>query len=148
MKLSEKLNDDYKVALKAGDKARVETLRLLRSQLKDVAIAKQGEATAEEEMAVLANAAKKRRESIKAYRDAGRSDLLEKEAAELTIISTYLPEQLSDDKLNEIVNIVIQETGASGPKDMGKVMGKIMPRVKGQADGNLIKQFVQDKLTS
>lgn len=146
MNLQEKLNEDYKAAMKSGDKLRVETLRLLRAQLKDAQISKMQALTPEEEIAALSNAAKKRREAIDMYKQGGRNDLLEKEMAELAIISAYLPQALSAEELAQIIDAAIKETGAAAAGDLGKVMGKIMPQVKGRADGKLVQQMVRQRL--
>lgn len=148
MNLQEKLNEDYKAAMKSGDKLRVETLRLLRAQLKDAKINKMEALTPEEEIAALSNAAKKRREAIEMYKQGGRNDLLEKEAAELVIISSYLPQALSAEEITQIIDTAIKETGAAAAGDLGKVMGKIMPLVKGRADGKLVQQMVRERLGS
>ncbi len=148
MNLQEKLNEDYKTAMKGGDKLRVETLRLLRAQLKDAKINKMEALTPEEEIAVLSNAAKKRREAIDMYKQGGRNDLLEKEAAELAIISAYLPQALSAEEVAQIIDTAIKDTGAAAASDIGKVMGKIMPQVKGRADGKMVQQMVRERLSS
>lgn len=146
MTLSEQLNEDYKAAMKSGDKARVETLRLLRAQLKQEQIDKMHALSPDEEIAALSNAAKKRREAIASYRQAGREDLAQQEAAELAIISHYLPQGLSNEELAKIIDTAIAETGSVAPSDLGKVMGKIMPLIKGRADGKLAQQMVREKL--
>lgn len=146
MNLQEKLNEDYKAAMKSGDKLRIETLRLLRAQLKDAQINKMQALTPEEEIAALSNAAKKRREAIELYKQGGRDDLLEKEAAELAIISSYLPQALSTEEITQIIDTAIKETGSTAAGDLGKVMGKIMPQVKGRADGKLVQQMVRERL--
>jgi hypothetical protein len=146
MTLLERLSEDYKAAMKSGDKLRVETLRLLRSQLKDEQIDKRRALTAEEEIGALANAAKKRREAIEMYKQGGRDDLLEKEMAELAIISAYLPQALSAEELAQIIDAAIKETGAAAAGDLGKVMGKIMPQIKGRADGKMAQQMVRERL--
>jgi len=146
MTLSERLNEDYKAAMKSGDKARVDTLRLLRAQMKQEQIDKMRTLSPEDEMAVLSNAAKKRREAIASYKQAGRDDLLEKEAAELAIISNYLPQALSAEELAQIIDSAIKETGSTAAGDLGKVMGKIMPQIKGRADGKTAQQMVREKL--
>lgn len=146
MNLQDKLNEDYKAAMKSGDKLRIETLRLLRAQLKDAKISKMEALTPEEEIAALSNAAKKRREAIEMYKQGGRNDLLEKEAAELAIISAYLPQALSAEEVARIIDTAIKETGAAAAGDMGKIMGKIMPQVKGRADGKMVQQMVRERL--
>jgi uncharacterized protein YqeY len=146
MTLAEKLNEDYKTAMKSGQKVRFETLRLLKAQLKQEQIDKMKTLAPEEEMAVLANAAKKRREAIESYRQAGRQDLMAKEQAELDIITGYLPQALSTEELAQIIDAAIRETGSSAASDLGKVMGKIMPQIKGRADGKIAQQMVRERL--
>jgi uncharacterized protein YqeY len=146
MNLQEQLNEDYKAAMKSGDKLRVETLRLLRAQLKDAKINKMEALTPEEQIAALTNTAKKRREAIDMYKQGGRTDLLEKEAAELAIISSYLPQALSTEEIAQIIDTAIKETGSAAAGDLGKVMGKIMPQVKGRADGKMVQQMVRERL--
>jgi uncharacterized protein YqeY len=104
--------------------------------------------TPEEEIAALTNAAKKRREAIEMYKQGGRNDLLEKESAELAIISAYLPQALSAEEVAQIIDTAIKETGAAAAGDIGKVMGKIMPQVKGRADGKMVQQMVRERLSS
>ncbi len=146
MTISERLNEDYKAAMKSGDKTRVETLRLLRAQMKQEQIDKMRVLSPEDEIAVLANAAKKRREAIESYRQAGRDDLLAKESAELAVISHYLPQRLSNEELAQIIDAAIKETGSTAAGDLGKVMGKIMPQIKGRADGKVAQQMVRERL--
>ncbi len=146
MALLDKLSEDLKTAMKSGDKVRVETVRLLRGQLKDFRINQQHEPSAEEEVGVLVSAAKKRREAIEAYTKAGRQDLAEKEAAELAVISEYLPKGLTQEEIVAIIEAAIKEVGATGAGEVGKVMGKIMSQVKGRADGKLVQQLVRERL--
>lgn len=146
MALLDKLSEDLKTAMKSGDKVRVETVRLLRGQLKDFRINQQHEPSAEEEVGVLVSAAKKRREAIEAYTKAGRQDLAEKEAAELAVISEYLPKGLTQEEIVAIIEAAIKEAGATGAGEVGKVMGKIMSQVKGRADGKLVQQLVRERL--
>lgn len=146
MALLDKLSEDLKAAMKSGDKVRVETVRLLRGQLKDFQINKQHAPSVDEEMEVLMSAAKKRREAITAYRNAGRDELAEKESAELAVISSYLPQALAPAEIEALVTAAIQEIGATGAGDLGKVMGKIMPQIKGRADGKMVQQLVRERL--
>jgi len=147
MSILEKLTEDMKAAMKSGDKEKLSTIRLLRGRLKDAAIAKQGELSEDEEIQVLTSAAKKRRESIKAYTEAGRMDLAEKEQRELEVIQTYLPQALSAEEVEKIVDQVIEEVGAQTMKDMGKVMPVVMAKVKGRADGKQVNELVRKKLS-
>lgn len=129
-------------ALKAGDRERVGTLRLVVSELQKAA--KAGDS---DEIAVLQRERKRRLESAEAYREAGRDDLADAEEREAAMIDGYLPEQLSDDELRAIVGDVVAETGASSPKEMGQVMSAAMPKVKGRADGKRVSAIVKELLT-
>ena len=128
-------------ALKAGDRERVGTLRLVVSELQKAA--KGGDS---DEIAVLQRERKRRLESAEAFREAGRDDLADAEEREAELIDEYLPEQLSDDDLRAIVGDVVAETGAASPKDMGKVMSAAMPKVKGRADGKRVSAIVKELL--
>jgi uncharacterized protein YqeY len=132
--------------MKAGDKGRAELIRGLKSDIKYKEIEKKQPLTEEEVLAVLSSAAKRRKDSIEQFAKGGREDLVAKETAELNMISAYLPQQMGDDQLLEIVIATISETGASGPNDLGKVMKEIMPKVKGRADGNKVRQMIATKL--
>ena len=147
MSVLDRLTEDMKTALKSGDKNRLSTIRLLRGQIKDAAIDKRSDLTEPEEIDALSNAAKKRRESIQAYSDAGRQDLVEKEQKELEIIQSYLPAQLSQEELLSIIDTTIDQVGAMTPNDMGKVMQAVMAQVKGRADGKLVNELVRKKLS-
>ncbi len=146
MTIEEKITEDVKTAMKAGDKLVVNTLRNLRAQIKDFRIEKQSDLTDEDVRKVLTSAAKKRRESIEMYRQGNRQDLVDAESAELEIIQRYLPRQMSDEEVQAVVDEVIASSGATGEKDMGRVMGAIMPRVKGKADGKVIQTKVREAL--
>ncbi|RMF61283.1 MAG: GatB/YqeY domain-containing protein, partial [Calditrichaeota bacterium] len=131
MSIQEKLTEDLKAAMKAKDALRVETIRMLRAQMKDRQIAKGEELTEEDEIAVLTNAAKKRREAIELYKQSDRTDLLQKEEQELAILSAYLPEQMGREEIEAQVEKIIAEVGASSVKDLGKVMSVAMKSLKG-----------------
>lgn len=148
MSMQAKLMDDMKAAMKAGDKLRLETIRGIRSQMKNYEIDKGHPLTEEDEIQVLLSAAKKRRESIEQFRQVNRLDRAAEEEKELEIIQSYLPKQMSEDEIVNLVNQVIQEVGATSSRDMGKVMGKIMPQIKGKADGKVVQGIVQQKLAS
>ena len=148
MSIQQKLMDDMKAAMKAGEKLRLETVRGLRAQFKNLEIDKGHPLTDEEEMQALMSAAKKRKESIEQFKAVNRLDRAAEEEKELEIIHSYLPEQLSEEKIAELVDQVIKEVGATSPGDMGKVMGKIMGQVKGRADGRLVQTVVQQKLAA
>lgn len=135
-----------KSAMKSQDKVKVNALRLLISDLKYARISSNEDLTDEQEMAVVLSAAKKRKESIESYKTGGRDDLLAKEEQELKIISEYLPEQMSEEEVIAEIESVIAETGASSMKDLGRVMGMAMKKLKGKADGSLVQEIVRRKL--
>ncbi|MFQ5863990.1 MAG: GatB/YqeY domain-containing protein [bacterium] len=147
MGLQEQLIEDMKVAMKAGDKVRLNTVRMIRAQIKDEQIAKGDALTEDEEISVLINAAKKRKEAIEHYEKSERKDLLEKEKRELEIISNYLPKQLTEEEVEKIVAQVIDEVGAETLRDIGKVMSAAMKQLKGKADGKLVQDMVRKKLS-
>lgn len=146
MSLLDKLTEDMKTALKAGQKDRLSTIRLLRGYIKNASIDQRKELTEAEEIAILTNAAKKRKESIEAYSQAGRTDLVDKETAELELIQEYLPQPLSDEEIDQIVSAAINEVGAESMKDLGKVMPVAMRMAAGRADGKQINAVVRQKL--
>ena len=146
MEIQEKIQDDMKAALKSGDKLVLETLRMLRAQMKNVTIAKGEDLSEEDVFGILSKEVKKRKESIKLYNEGGREELAEKEEKEMKILTAYMPEELSTEELDTIVSKAISETNAEDLKDMGKVMGAVMPQVKGRADGKVIQDLVKTKL--
>ena len=143
MSLTEKLLEDQKLAMKSRDELRLSTIRLLRSSVSYAQIAKGGDLTDDEVLEVLSREAKRRREAIDAAVSGGRSDVVEKESAELEIITTYLPEQLDETEIETIAKEIAAQIGASGPNDRGKVMGPLMKRIRGKADGNLAGLVVE-----
>jgi hypothetical protein len=147
MTLLDTLNSDLKDALQGGQRERADLIRNLKSDLKYREIEKRESLTEEEMIAVLASAAKKRREAIEQYQAAGRDDLVQREQGQLDLINHYLPQPLSENELLELIDAAIAESGASGAADMGKVMKLIMPKVKGRAEGNVVRQLVQSRLT-
>ena len=147
MTLNEQINIDLKVAMKSGEKVRLETLRLLRAHM--IELSKRGEGkeiTPEEELSVLMAAMKKRKEAIEIYEKAGRTDLAQQEQAELQVITSYLPKQLTTQEAEEIVLRIIAQTGAGGAKDFGKVMPLAMKELKGKIDGKQVQEMVKAKL--
>ncbi len=146
MSIEAKLLDDMKSALKSGDTTRLETIRMLRAQLKNASLGKQEALPEQEVLAILAKEAKKRKESIDLYRQGGREDLVESETKELVIIEEYLPAALTEQEIDELIGNAIQQSGASGISDMGKVMGLVMAQVKGRADGKMVQNRVRQKL--
>jgi hypothetical protein len=163
--LKEKIQSDFKKALKVKNKAEISTLRLLsaailtREKEKRQKIAKTEQGLSEKELQeksqlsdeevleVLSSEAKKRKEAIQEFEKGGRGDLVQKEKAELKILEKYLPEQLSDEELRDLVQNIIKETGASTLKDLGKVMAVLMPKIKGRADGSRVAKLVREILT-
>jgi uncharacterized protein YqeY len=144
--LSEQLQADMKTAMREGDAHRRDTLRMAVAAVQNAAKDKRADLTDEEALAVLTRQVKTRRESIKAYRDAGRDDLADKEQSEIDVLSPYLPEQLDEDEVRALVAEAVSATGASSPKDIGRVMGALMPKVKGRADGALVSRLVNEEL--
>ena len=142
MALLEQLQSDATAALKSGDRDRAGALRLVVSELQKAEKDGTGD-----EVEVLGRERKRRLESAQAYRDAGRDDLAGTEEGEADMIASYLPEQISDEELHAIVGDAVAQSGASSPKEMGKVMSLVMPQVKGRADGKRVSGAVQEKLT-
>lgn len=148
MSLLQQIDNDLKEALKAGQKERLSVLRGLKSDIKYKQIELGHEMSDADIIGVLTSASKKRKESIEQFKAGGRVDLVAKEEAEFTIIQAYLPEQLSEDKLRQIIKETIAETGANSPKMMGVVMKALLPKVKGMADGKLVSQLVTELLAN
>ena len=146
MSLAETIDEHLIEAMKAGDKKKVTVLRGLKSDLKYKQIETGSDLTEEHMIEVLNSAAKKRREAIEQFRQAGRDDLVEQEDLELEIITGYLPEQLGEQDLREMIQAAIEETGADSPKDIGPVMRVLMPKVKGRADGKQVNRLVAELL--
>jgi uncharacterized protein YqeY len=150
MTLKDRIGEEIKAAMKAKDKIRLETVRGIKKVIlekeSEVRPSGQDELTEEQELAILTQLAKQRRDSIEQYTNAGRNDLAEKEAQELAIIEEYLPAQLSDAEIEAVIDDLIAKSGASGPQDMGKVMGPAMKQMKGQADGARVQAMVKSKL--
>ncbi len=139
----EQVQSDVKDAMKAGERERVHALRLIVSELQKAAKDNGGE-----EIEVLQRERKRRLEAAEAYRDGGRGDAAQAEEREAEIIASYLPAQLSDEDLDAIVGDAVAESGATSPSEMGKVMGLVMPKLQGQADGKRVSAAVREKLTS
>lgn len=147
MSLTEQINNDMKSALKTGRKLELETLRTIRAAILEFEKKAVGATLApDDEIAILSAAVKKRREAIEQYRNAGRVDLAEQETAEMEIIARYLPAPLTEDEIRTLVTDAIAQAGATGPKDLGKVMGPVMKTVKGRADGAAVQAIVRQML--
>jgi len=148
MSLQERIKSDLHQAQKQGDKARVSALRLIISGIQYAEIAKGAALDDAGVISVFNKEVKQRRESIEEFTKGNRSDLVEKEKTELAILLEYLPKQMSRDEIIEIIRKVIVEVGAKGPGDKGKVMSKLMPQVKGKADGREVGSIVGEILST
>jgi uncharacterized protein len=148
MALRNQIQSDLTAAMKAWDTERVATLRMILASIKNLQVAEghTGEVTDSEVQDLLAREAKKRSEAAEAYEQAGRAELADKERRELMIVREYLPEELGEEELASIVDEAIAETGASSPRDLGRVMSKVMPKVKGRADGKHVNTLVRQRL--
>ncbi|HEY9771104.1 MAG TPA: GatB/YqeY domain-containing protein [Coleofasciculaceae cyanobacterium] len=151
MSLKDQIGEDIKTAMKAKDKIRLQTVRSIKKAIldKEVELRPKGQdsLTSEQEIELLSQQAKQRRDSIEQFHNAGRDDLAEKESQELAIIETYLPEQISDRELETIIDDLIAASGSATIKDLGKVMGPAMKQLKGKADGKKIQALVKSKLS-
>lgn len=148
MSLAERLNDDMKQAMRDKDKVRLSVLRMVRSAVKNREIDLGIGATLSEEevLGVVQKELKQRRDSLQAFESAGRTDLIDEVQAEISVLTGYLPEQMSPDALRALVESIIAEVNASSKADTGKVMGRLMPAIRGRADGKLAQQVVQELL--
>lgn len=161
MTLKGKIDQDFKEAFKAKDEARVSTLRMLLAAIKTKEIEKRtrlskteplekleeaSKLNDEEIISVISSEIKRRKEAAEQYQQGGRPELVQKEEAEAKILVSYMPEQLSEEELRGLVKEAIKKSGASGPQEIGKVMGVLMPQVKGKADGGLVSRIVKEEL--
>lgn len=150
MSLKKQLLADLTAAMKAKEADKLTVLRSLKTEIQKVEIAQRKgndvELTDEEVLGVLTKAAKQRKDSIEQFEAASRNDLADKEKFELGIIESYLPKQMSESEIRSLVEEIISKTGASSPSDMGKVMGTLMPKVKGKADGSIVNRIVRELL--
>ncbi len=145
------LQEQLRQSTLAKEELKTSVLRLLLSAINYYEIQKGGagyEATEEDVLSVIQNQAKQRRDSIEQFKNAGRQELADKETKELEILNSYLPAQMGEEEITKLVKEAITQTGASSMADMGKVMGALMPKVKGKADGNLVSSIVKNQLTS
>src|SRR5690606_3177189 len=133
--------------MKARDKEKLSVLRMLKSALQNEQIKKGTELNEEEELSVLSREMKQRRDSLTEFKNADRQDLVEKLENEIVIVESYLPKQLTEEELQSIVQEVIASVNATSTSDFGKVMGAIMPKVKGKADGNAVNRIVKEQLS-
>ena len=147
MSLKDTLTEDLKHAIRQGDQQRKSTLRLVIAAIKNAEIAKRRELEEGELLAIIAKEAKLRREAIAQFEKGNRQDLADQEKAELEILVSYLPEQLSREEIEAKARQIIEEVGATSPAQMGQVMRLLMPLMQGQADGKLVSLVVKDLLT-
>ncbi|PIO48964.1 MAG: glutamyl-tRNA amidotransferase [[Chlorobium] sp. 445] len=150
MTLKERINEDLKAAMKAGDKIRLEAVRAIKKDIieKETAEkrAQRGDLTPEEELEVLTAMVKRRRDSIEQFKQAGRHDLADEEIKQLAVIEQYLPAQLSEAEVKDVVQKIISQVGATSAKDIGKVMGAAMKELKGKADGSMVQKIAKELL--
>lgn len=145
--MQEKLMTDLREAMKSGDKIRLEVLRMARASIKNAEIAQQKSLDDPDILGIIAKEGKQRRESIAEFKKGNRQDLVDKEEAELAILLEYLPEQISREEIVATARRVIEEVEARGPGDKGKVMQKLMPQLKGKAEGREINEVVTELLS-
>ena len=144
--LKKRLSDDVKLAMKSGDTVKRDTLRMLIASVNNAEIAKQGALSDGDVLGLIARDVKRHQESIDAFNQGKRPDLVAKEEAEMAILQSYLPRQMTRDEVVAAVREVIEALGASGPRDRGKVMQQLMPKLKGRADGKEINDIVTSLL--
>jgi len=144
----QRILDDIKSAMKAGDKPRLGTLRLMSAQFKQIEVDERIDLSEERVIGLLDKMLKQRRESIAQYTEAKRDDLAAVEQSEMDIIQTYLPQALSEAEINTIIEDAISSSGAVAVKDMGKVMGLVKPQVQGRADMSAVSQVIKTRLNA
>jgi len=147
VELKTRLGEDLKAALRSGDKLRTSVIRLLTALIKNREVEKRGPLTDAEVLQAIMTSCKQRQESMDQYRQGGRQDLVDKEAAELSILQSYMPKPLTSEELQVLVLEAIREVQATSPKEMGKVMALLMPRVTGRADGKAVNTLVREALS-
>lgn len=147
MSLKNSLQKDMIAAMKAKDKATLGTIRMLKAAVTNEEISLGHDLTAEEEISVLSRELKQRKESLKEFKAAGRAESVEQLEKEISVVEGYLPEQMSEDEVKAIVAETIEQVGATSKADFGKVMGAVMPKLKGKADGQLVNATVKSLLS-
>ncbi len=147
MSLEERLVEEMKQAMKSNDKPRLSTIRMIRSSVKNREIELRKKLEDEEVVRVIQMMVRKGEESVEQFQTGGRTDLVEKEKREIEILKSFLPQPLGQEEILKIIDQSIQETQASSPKDIGKVMKSVLPKIGGKADGKLINQLVKEKLS-
>jgi uncharacterized protein YqeY len=146
--LKRRINQDAKEALKSKDALTLNVLRMLKSEIRYKEIERGSELSDDDVISVLSTAIKKRKDSIQQFEKGGRDDLVSKEKQELTVVTKYMPEQVSEEELSQIISQAISEEGATSASDLGKVMKLVMPKVRGRADGKKVNQMVSSQLQS
>lgn len=146
MTLKQKLQEDLKTSMKNKDTLRKSVITLIKSSIKQVEVDKRIELNDDDVIDIISKQLKQRNDSLEQFLDAGREDLVEETRSEIEVLKEYLPQQLSEEELNEIVKQTISEVGATSMKDMGKIMSVIKPKTKGRADGKLINKLVKENL--
>lgn len=146
MTLKDQLTQDLKSAMKQKEQVRLSTIRFLRSAIKNREVELGNELDDEEVIKVVSTLVKQHKESIEQFKNGGRNDLVEKEQAELEILESYLPQQLSEAEVKALIQEAIEAVNATSMKDMGNVMKYIMPKAQGRADGKIINQLVKERL--
>lgn len=146
MSLKQRILDDFKDAMKSQDKERMNTLRMVKSAIQEKEKEQGEEVDDQDVIKILSSQVKNRDESIEKYEEGGRGDLAEEEKREKKIIQEYLPDPLTDEELDELVEETIQEVGATDMSDMGDVMDTLMPKVRGRADGSTVNEKVRERL--
>jgi len=147
VELKVRLAEDYRAALRSRDKLKVSVIRLLTALIKNREVEKRAPLTDAEVMQAISSSCKQRQDSIEQYRQGGRQDLVDKETAELHILQSYMPQPFTAEELEELVRAAIQEAQAASPKEMGKVMTLLMPKVTGRADGKVVSALVREMLS-
>ena len=146
--LKQKIDFDMKAALKGRESLKLGVLRMLKSEIRYQEIEKRAELSGDEVISVISSSVKRRRDSIQQFEKGGREDLVAQEKAELEVVLGYMPEQLTEEKLSQIISQAIKESNATGPSDLGKVMKLIQFQVKGKAEGKVVHQLVTAQLQS
>ncbi|MCL4516703.1 MAG: GatB/YqeY domain-containing protein [Firmicutes bacterium] len=146
MSLQEKLQEDLKAAMKSKDSRRLSVIRLAKAAIKNTEIAKKKELGDDEVLEVLNREVKQRRDAIPEFQKGNRPDLVESLEAEIAILMEYLPQQMSEEEIRQAAKEAVAAVGAKDARDMGKVMGALMPKVRGKADGRLVNQVVKELL--
>lgn len=145
--IKQRISDDVKNAMRSKDKERLATLRMITAAIKQKEVDERADLDDEQVLTVLDKMAKQHRDSIEQYQKAGRDDLVAKETSELEVVTSYLPEQLSEEEIRQIIKETIEATGASSMQDMGNLMGQLKPRLQGRADMGKVSGLIKQALS-